>query len=164
MVSLTIIRRYISGLKSKAQIFITVMDCDDFFGDDDVINDEATTRKVASKLYNDGYRIGKAKEEEVQMQIGFDKGFERGMLSGRTCGKLYASCREYLSNHVHTTAEATVAMSNLEAVLFESIAESGFITDDSVTKIGSIVLSMSRELESAVILFANEAKSIADLS
>ena len=139
------------------------MDSDDFFGDDDAINDEATTRKVASKLYNDGYRIGKAKEEEVQMQIGFDKGFERGMLSGRTCGTLYASCREYLSNHLDATAESSLAMSNLEALLFESIAESGYISDDSISKITSFVLSMSRKLEPAVILFTNEAILYKDL-
>ena len=140
------------------------MDCDDFFGDDDTVNDEATTRKVASKLYNDGYRIGKAKEEEIQMQIGFDEGFERGILSGRICGKLYASCREYLSNHVRTAAEASLTMTNLEAILFESIAESGSITDESVMRIRSAVLSMSSDLEPAVALFANEAKSLEDLS
>lgn len=139
------------------------MDSDDFFGDDDAINDEATTRKVASKLYNDGYRIGKAKEEEVQMQVGFDRGFERGMLSGRTCGALYASCREYLSNHLDATAESSLAMSNLEALLFESIAESGYISDESISKISSFVLSMSRELEPAVILFTNEAILYKDL-
>jgi hypothetical protein len=139
------------------------MDSDDFFGDDDAINDEATTRKVASKLYNDGYRIGKAKEEEVQMQVGFDRGFERGMLSGRTCGALYASCREYLSNHLDATAESSLAMGNLEALLFESIAESGYISDESISKISSFVLSMSRELEPAVNLFTNEAILYKDL-
>jgi hypothetical protein len=139
------------------------MDSDDFFGDDDAMNDEATTRKVASKLYNDGYRIGKAKEEEVQMQVGFDRGFERGMISGRTCGALYASCRQYLSNHLDATAESSLAMSNLEALLFESIAESGCITDDSISKISSVVLSMSRELEPSVILFTNEAILFKDL-
>ena len=140
-----------------------LMDPDDFFGDDDIIEVDPTTRKVASKLYNDGYRIGKAKEEETQMQIGFDRGFERGMLSGRMCGRLYATCREYISIHVNTAAEASTAMTALESVLFAGIAEGGSITDDAVRRISSIVLSMSTKLEPAVALFTNEAKLLEDL-
>ena len=147
----------------RAALLTTIMDADDFFGDDDVINDDPTTRKVASKLYNDGYRIGKAKEEEIQMQIGFDRGFERGMLSGRICGRLYASCREFISIHVDTAAEASAAMTALESILFAGIAESGSITDDAVRNISSVVLSMSTKLEPAVTLFTAEAKLLEDL-
>ena len=147
----------------KVMLLTATMDSDVFFGDDDVINDDPTTRKVASKLYNDGYRIGKAKEEEIQMQIGFDRGFERGMLSGRMCGRLYASCRDHISIHVNSAAEASTAMTALESILFAGIAEGGSITDDAVRKISSVVLSISTKLEPAVTLFTNEAKLLEDL-
>jgi hypothetical protein len=129
------------------------MDCDDFFGDDDVENDEATTRKVTSKLQNDGYRVGKGIEEAAQMQIGFDVGFEQGMLTGRMCGQLYASCRKFSSA---VTGEHAIAIKELEELLFGSISETGFIDDDTICSIRILVLSISPELQPALELFERE--------
>jgi hypothetical protein len=129
------------------------MDCDDFFGDDDVENDEATTRKVTSKLQNDGYRVGKGIEEAAQMQIGFDVGFEQGMLTGRLCGQLYASCRKFSSA---VTGEHAIEIKELEELLFGSISETGFIDDDAICSIRILVLSISPELQPALELFEGE--------
>jgi hypothetical protein len=129
------------------------MDCDDFFGDDDVENDEATTRKVTSKLQNDGYRVGKGIEEAAQMQIGFDVGFEEGMLTGRLCGQLYASCRKISST---VAGEHASTIKELEELLFVGISESGSISDDMISSIRTLVLSISPELQSALELFERE--------
>lgn len=129
------------------------MDCDDFFGDDDVENDEATTRKVTSKLQNDGYRVGKGIEEAAQMQIGFDVGFEEGMLTGRLCGQLYASCRKISSA---VAGEHASTIKELEELLFVGISESGSISDDMISSIRTLVLSISPELQSALELFERE--------
>ena len=129
------------------------MDCDDFFGDDDVENDEATTRKVTSKLQNDGYRVGKGIEEAAQMQIGFDVGFEEGMLTGRLCGQLYASCRKISSA---VAGEHASTIKELEELLFVGISESGSISDDMISSIRTLVLSISQELQSALELFERE--------
>lgn len=133
------------------------MDCDDFFGDDDVENDEATTRKVTSKLQNDGYRVGKGIEEAAQMQIGFDVGFEEGMLTGRLCGQLYASCRK-ISSAVAGEHASTIKV--LEELLFVGISESGSISDDMISSIRTLVLSISPELQSALELFEREVTQL----
>jgi hypothetical protein len=129
------------------------MDCDDFFGDDDVENDDATTRKVTSKLLNDGYRVGKGIEEAAQMQIGFDMGFEQGMLTGRLCGQLYASCRKFSST---VAGEHAIVIKELEELLFVRISETGFIDDATICSIRILVLSISPELQSALELFERE--------
>lgn len=133
------------------------MDSDDFFGDDTCGNDEATTRKVTSKLLNDGYRVGKGIEEAAQMQIGFDVGFERGMLTGRLCGQLYASCRKFSSS---VAGEYSSAIKELEDLLFVSIAESGFICDETIMNLRLLVLSISPDLESAFELFEQAVRSL----
>ena len=137
------------------------MNCDDdFFGDDNEGNDVATSRKVSSKLFNDGYRIGKAKEEESQMQIGFDQGFEQGMLRGRACGKLYAACREHLSKQSHDGTDVVETLSSLEALLFDGVSCSGQITQSIIEMLRIETLAISAQLEVDFTAFVKDVSLI----
>jgi hypothetical protein len=138
------------------------MDSDDFYGSEGPEKDDATTRKVSSKLYNDGYRIGKAKEEEVQMQSGFDVGFERGMRAGRVCGQLYACCREWLSRRPSDESNLSV-ISRLEEHLFTCISEDASITEENIDDIRLVVLSISAELLPAILIFEEKIKLLSIL-
>lgn len=140
------------------------MDCDDdFFGDGAGENDEASSRKISSKLFNDGYRIGKGKEEELQMQIGFDKGFKRGMLSGRACGKLYAACRAALSKENVARVDYNRSIADLEALLFDCVSDDDCVSSKTIDTLRSLVLSISPDLESPLALFENEISELAEL-
>jgi len=72
---------------------------DDVWGSDGSDNDEESERrklasreieKNSSKLYNDGYRIGKAAEEERLGQAHFDRHYARGATLGSACGAMYS--------------------------------------------------------------------------
>ena len=143
---------------------------DDFFGDDvrdnggvDIDTDDATSRKVSNKLYNDGYRIGKGKEEEMQMQIGFDVGFERGMMSGRACGCLYAACRLSMSTRgdAGEVAQTTI---NLEKLLFESVSDTGHVSSELIESLRALVLSISAELIVDFQRFENDLSLLPEIS
>ena len=53
--------------------------------------------KISSKLYNDGYRIGKAAEEERLGQACFDRHYARGAALGSACGEMYSIVLDALS-------------------------------------------------------------------
>ena len=133
---------------------------DDFFGDEVGDNDEATSRKVSSKLFNDGYRIGKGKEEELQMQIGFDEGFERGMMLGRVCGKLYAACRLSLLNENITGVEFNRSIDDLEALLFERVSNDDCVSIETINSLRSLILSISIDLEPAFEVFESDVSKL----
>lgn len=73
------------------------------------------TGKVISKLYNDGYRIGKAAKDEKEIQRGFDDGFARGMQISRIFGRLYGRIR--------MSTKDTVILEQVERFLFATIPE-----------------------------------------
>lgn len=133
---------------------------DDFFGDEVGDNDEATSRKVSSKLFNDGYRIGKGKEEELQMQIGFDEGFERGMMLGRVCGKLYAACRLSLLKENITGVEFNRSIDDLEALLFERVSNDDCVSIETINSLRSLILSISIDLEPAFEVFESDVSKL----
>ena len=133
---------------------------DDFFGDEVGDNDEATSRKVSSKLFNDGYRIGKGKEEELQMQIGFDEGFERGMMLGRVCGKLYAACRLSLLKENITGVELNRSIDDLEALLFERVSNDDCVSIETINSLRSLILSISIDLEPAFAVFESDVSKL----
>lgn len=133
---------------------------DDFFGDEVGDNDEATSRKVSSKLFNDGYRIGKGKEEELQMQIGFDEGFERGMMLGRVCGKLYAACRLSLLKENITGVELNRSIDDLEALLFERVSNDDCVSIETINSLRSLILSISIDLEPAFEVFESDVSKL----
>ena len=137
------------------------MHCDDdFFGDEVRDNDDATSRKVSSKLFNDGYRIGKGKEEELQMQIGFDQGFERGMILGRVCGKLYAACRLALLEENITGVEFKRSIDDLEALLFERVSNDDCVSIETINSLRSLILSISIDLEPAFEVFESDVSKL----
>ena len=133
---------------------------DDFFGDEVRDNDDATSRKVSSKLFNDGYRIGKGKEEELQMQIGFDEGFERGMMLGRVCGKLYAACRLSLLKENITGVELNRSIDDLEALLFERVSNDDCVSIETINSLRSLILSISIDLEPAFEVFESDVSKL----
>jgi hypothetical protein len=64
-------------------------DSDDFFGEQEAalsVDPSNSTTKVSQKLYNDGYRIGKSREEERRIQESFDMAFRVGMQVGKVSG------------------------------------------------------------------------------
>ena len=139
------------------------MDDDDFYGDEDrCIGAEQTTNHVASKLYKDGYRIGKAKEEEKLMQEGFDIGFHRGVMIGRACGELYGACRVSLqSSTTTTTASNTIenttpeeALKQIERLLFEELPHMDEYIDNTwIEELRNAVLAVAVDLEPKFHLF-----------
>ena len=135
---------------------------DDFYADDDDIGSrcvgaEKTINQVASKLYKDGYRIGKAKEEEKLMQEGFDVGFHRGVMIGRACGELYGACRVSLqsSNPSSSTSGITHdAMKEIERLLFDELAHmDGDIAHTWINELHNAVLAIAVDLEPKFHLF-----------
>ena len=91
---------------------------DDLYGGDDGTADrrrctggERTANREAAKLYNDGYRVGKAHEEERLMQVGFDSGFERGVVVGKLCGELYGACRAAAATAAASAADPSQSLS-----------------------------------------------------
>ena len=61
---------------------------DDIFGSDDEMKTSGT-RVVSNALYKAGYRDGKGKEEDRQMQLGFDESFSNSIQIGKICGAAY---------------------------------------------------------------------------
>ncbi|KAJ1434752.1 hypothetical protein B484DRAFT_429032 [Ochromonadaceae sp. CCMP2298] len=78
--------------------------------------DQASYRKLKDKLSKDGFRIGKAKEEEVITQVGFDEGFIDGIRIGKAAGRFYGAARLFASSHGD--------VQKLEKLLFEDMPES----------------------------------------
>jgi hypothetical protein len=139
---------------------------DDFFGDDSndkfITSDDATSRKISSKLFNDGYRIGKSKEEEVQMQLGFDAGFQRGIVTGRACGELYAACRILSSKSINSGVDIdgqNKTIGDIEKLLFEGVADNEFVDDNTMVSLKLLVMSLSTDLDAAFILFSGKVSS-----
>ena len=138
------------------------MDDDDFYGNDEegsrCVGAEQTSNHVASKLYKDGYRVGKAKEEEKLMQVGFDIGFHRGVMIGRACGELYGACRVFLQSSnpaSSTSSDVTLdALKEIERLLFEELPHmEGDIENAWINELRNAVLSIEVELEPKFHLF-----------
>ena len=137
------------------------MDDDEFYADDEFgsrcVGAEQTEKQVASKLYKDGYRIVKAKEEEKLMQEGFDVGFHRGVMIGRACGELYGACRVFLqsSNPTSNSSDSTPdAMKEIERLLFEELPHmGGDIEDIWIDELRTAVLAIVVDMEPKFQLF-----------
>ena len=54
----------------------------------------ATEKAMVLKMAKEGYVEGKAEQEKVEMQLGFDEGFHRGQVLGRLCGRVYGEVRK----------------------------------------------------------------------
>ena len=104
-------------------------DFDEFYGDDGNINaiEEADSKKVNRKLYNDGYRDGKAAEEERLVQCGFDHGFEKGIKIGMACGSLLAQSSNYFKQQNSGLDSKSLGMGTL--ILLNDYLKSTFIDD-----------------------------------
>lgn len=69
-------------------------DIDDVWGSDEEshnIGSFESSRDFAA-ITKDGFRHGKQKTDEAEMQLGFDDGFEKGIRVGQVCGIFYAQC------------------------------------------------------------------------
>jgi hypothetical protein len=59
----------------------------------------------------EGYRHGKQKTDEKEMQTGFDIGFQKGVHCGKVCGVFYAQClleREHHRQEAYGSSASTV--------------------------------------------------------
>ena len=135
---------------SRNSVDLSTMDDDDFGEGSDIDMQQADLRKIADKLGKDGYRIGKAKEEEMQMQLGFDKGFERGLKLGKACGKLYGSC---LAKVPTDNNEATKLMSQLQKLLYETVPEAEELDEALLNVIYDLVNSLPVDLAVPLAMF-----------
>lgn len=113
------------------------MDSDSDFGEGDERDmQEANMRKMTDKLNKDGFRIGKAQEEEKQMQIGFDEGFDRGLCLGKVCGDIYAKVvyatqNEGQGNKLH--------ISKLETLLMDTIPDELEASEEAIMELESLL-------------------------
>lgn len=107
------------------------MDSDSDFGEGDERGMEAADmRKMAEKLGKDGFRIGKAQEEEKQMQIGFDQGFDRGLQLGKVSGAIYAKVMRAVQEG---SSDSTAAnLSKLENLLMDTIPDDLEVSESSI--------------------------------
>jgi hypothetical protein len=144
----------------------------DFMGADEEFQNEDDSCNIVSKLYNDGYRIGKIQEEEKRMQLGFDGGFQRGMEMGRICGIFYGYCRTALALKSKEIEEKKIIKENnfisinvinnnytniykrLNEIIFEIIPEScidsqcfSSINQEHFNELKDIITTISPELE-----------------
>lgn len=127
---------------------------DDFCEDDGTAMDSAEFGKISYKLSNDGYRIGKGKEEERLMQIGFDSGFSRGMQLGKMCGSLFAMARIVANKQ---TKNSTVLIVQLQGLLFEDLPENKRSTSEILKNISEILSTISADLS---VVFEEFQKSV----
>ena len=118
----------------------------------------ANIMQVAEKLNKDGFRIGKAKEEEIQMQKGFDEGFNEGIIVGKACGKMYGTARAVIQS-LGISEEAAASLLNLEKILFETLPESDHeptyfldAIENEITQISSILIDAFNEFKSSIVL------------
>ncbi len=138
---------------------------DDLYGDDDMTSDgpcqgaQKTANQIGSKLYNDGYRIGKAKEEEHLMQVGFDVGFQRGVILGRACGELYGACRALA---VLSTADFQHELQQVDHLLFEDLPtlDNETIDTEWMAKLRAAILAISIELAPKIDQFEEKVMAI----
>jgi hypothetical protein len=117
-------------------------DDDDFGEGTDADMWAADMRKIGGKLSNDGFRIGKAQEEEKQMQIGFDEGFQKGIVLGRACGKLYGACASKSSK----CARSLESLSKLQTLLYETVPDAETVDATLLQEISVLVLSLETDL------------------
>lgn len=128
------------------------MDDDDDFGEGtDADMWAADMRKIEGKLSNDGFRIGKAQEEEKQMQLGFDDGFQNGIVLGRACGRLYGACASKASGKL-TSAEN---LAKLQTMLYETVPDAETIDAALTGQISALVLSLEADLAEELTEFRN---------
>lgn len=130
---------------------------DDDFGEGEECDmSSADLRKASEKLAKDGYRIGKAAEEEKLMQIGFDDGFGRGMALGNACGRLYGVCAAYFTDSV----EDVERLHCLQHLLYEVIPEGGKLEDHQIAEIRRLIGPMSSRLDSHLREFVDKVGSL----
>ena len=123
------------------------MDDDSDFGEgDDRGMEAADMRKMADKLGKDGFRIGKAQEEEKQMQIGFDQGFDRGLQLGKVCGSIYAKGISAVQRGSVDNTEMALNSSQLEVILMDTIPDDLEVCERSI-----------RDLEQLLVKFKCDA-------
>ena len=123
------------------------MDDDSDFGEgDDRGMEAADMRKMADKLGKDGFRIGKAQEEEKQMQIGFDQGFDRGLQLGKVCGSIYAKAISAVQRGSVDNTEMALNSSQLEVILMDTIPDDLEVCERSI-----------RDLEQLLVKFKCDA-------
>ena len=118
---------------------------------------ERETARVVSKIYNEGYRVGRGAEEERELQCGFDAGFCHAMKFSRVLGKFYGTLR------LLAKTEQVGDVRLVEIVIFERIPEGGRVLrehfDDLQRASRAILVGSTSDEESTVSLLLAEIES-----
>ena len=131
------------------------MDSDSDFGEGDECDmQEANMRKMTDKLSKDGYRIGKAQEEEKQMQIGFDEGFDRGLRLGKVCGDIYAKVVYVVQSE---GLENKLFLTKLETLLMDTIPDELEVSEESFVELEALLKHFRCD-------FANQVQQLKSLA
>jgi hypothetical protein len=96
---------------------------------------DASSRAVIRAISKEGYKDGKAFQEEILMQEGFDGGFTIGMVVGRACGRLYGGVRCVLKD-LESKGQPQYTqqvLPLLEPVLFHTLPECISSDYDAIT-------------------------------
>jgi len=142
---------------NKATIFEDFIDEDGYVphGEESSVEASSLTgvdltglKQTYNKLFNDGYRSSKVEAEEVQMQLGFDRGFQHGMETGRSLGAIYQVIRQCICEMSHNIINETqrqALMSKCDQAFAAQIpaclTKSGGVVDRSVMDILHVLLA-----------------------
>ncbi len=145
---------------NRVTYLLNMWEDDDFCEDDGTAMESAEFGKISYKLGNDGYRIGKGKEEERLMQTGFDIGFLRGMQLGKLCGSLFATVRIAANKQPDSTKNNAIHIAHLQSLLFEDLPEKKRTTSEILQNISDTLVTISVDL---LVVFEEFQKSVNDL-
>ena len=141
------------------------MDGEDWNLDEEDTASSPCSHRVVSKLQNDGYRIGKAQGDELEMQRGFDVGFSEGMVLGKLCGRLYGHfCnalmlkKEMGELKKGETETTTVELKcKIERIIFQVIPEFTELTaENTVDELREIAAELSPNMAAIFATFELE--------
>lgn len=115
--------------------------------------DSNLLRKVQAKIHSEGYVIGKLQGEPLLMQQGFDNGFKKGMIIGKSCGEIYALVKITLENINSLNNEEM--LHKIERNIFIDIPEAF----ENIEEVLSIFSNIRDILTSASVELTSEIKT-----
>lgn len=138
---------------------------DDIFGSDDEGTLESSGT-VQSTMYKAGYRDGSGREQERQLQAGFDGGFSHGISIGKRCGEVYAllknsSLRDGDQHALHERSVNCEAILNILLALPERLLTEGSISDETIEKLRNLLNCYPTEVNEKFNSFLDDLKSMA---
>lgn len=137
---------------------------DDIFGSDDEGSLE-NSKNVQSTMYQAGYRDGIGREQERQMQVGFDDGFTRSIAIGKKCGEFYAflknsSLRDSDQLSLHDRSVNCDTVLNILLSIPDRLLTEGSISDETISILTNLLSCYPTEVNEKFVVFLQDLKSI----